>query len=479
MSICETSKNLRMFHVLDGLCEGLSHFSGPSRAAVLYAEKPDHPISIYDPQDLLRGHEPKLKKLYIDSDRWRSAKFKPAQAHFCGMIEPEKDLQLAGLISYGGRTRSFFYQMWFTEHHPDICSTGPIERWLEHAACLLSHDFANRGSYIGTSRYVLREYATHAVRDFLRDEMNMLFGWDIELQVYPILDAILAISKTPEEGSWPRGMLVFVEPSSLGDIDFLIRFPLFERLSLSNYKHSRKLLLAVENSDRKVVSDGVKIVGIAAGSMPKCHITADYRGGHGFLRLSENLVCSFSEGRFQASTRKPKLVILEEVLLGSHIDPSSIHLLFRIVSEIASRARDSHYGCSIVIDLNESCTPISGQKLESPVDLREQRFLDLAKSLAKLDGALHIRADLHLHAFACLMDGSAVPGENRARGARFNSALRFTARHENVIVVVVSADKPVSVIQGGGDLTAHCEPAPFSECIGSIPTLAEWIDNTP
>lgn len=465
-----------MFHVLDGLCEGLSHFSGPSRAAVVYAESPEQPVCIYDPQDLLRGHEPRLKELFLDSNHWRTAKTGLAVALPCGMIDPEKSIELAGLISYGGRTRSFFYQMWFTEHHPDMSSIGPTERWLEHAACLLSHDFAHQGSYIGTSRYVLREYATHAIRDFIRDEMNVMFGWDIQLQVYPILDAILGISKTPEEGSWPRGMLVFVEPEFLRDMDFLIHIPPLERLNLRNYKYVRKLLLAVENSDRKVVSDGIDVVGIAAGFMPRCHIAADFRGGHGFLQFAGASVCSFSEGRFHSSTRKPNLVLLEESLIESRIDPSKTHILFKIVSDIVTRACNGHYGCSVIIDLEDPCTPISGHQLDVPIDLRNHELLDLAKSLARLDGSLHIRGDLHLHAFGCLMDGSAIPGENRARGARFNSALRFTAQHPNVIVVVVSSDRPVSIIQSGVELTAQCDRPPFSECIGEIPTLAEWID---
>jgi hypothetical protein len=68
--LTDSSKNLCLFHILDGLRQGLSSFSGPSRAAVIFAEKPDDPISIYDPQDLLRGHEPMLKEIYLDTDKW-------------------------------------------------------------------------------------------------------------------------------------------------------------------------------------------------------------------------------------------------------------------------------------------------------------------------------------------------------------------------------------------------------------------------
>jgi hypothetical protein len=102
-------------------------------------------------------------------------------------------------------------------------------------------------------------------------------------------------------------------------------------------------------------------------------------------------------------------------------------------------------------------------------------MLDLAKSLSKVDGALHIGADLRLHGFACLLDGRTIVGENRARGARFNSALRFTAEHENLIVVVVSADRPVSVIHRGIDLNASPDWRPISQSLVQPPTLEEWL----
>jgi hypothetical protein len=73
------------------------------------------------------------------------------------------------------------------------------------------------------------------------------------------------------------------------------------------------------------------------------------------------------------------------------------------------------------------------------------------------------------------MDGRAVPGENRARGARFNSAMRFTALHPGVVVVVVSADRPVSVFQGGVELTAQCEWVSMPG-LPRPPTLRRWVD---
>jgi Probable sensor domain DACND/Probable sensor domain DACNH len=271
---------------------------------------------IYDPQNLLRGHEPKFKELYLDSETWRHPFFGPRTGPTGHQTYPEENLDLTGLISFGARSRPLAYQMWFTEQHPDICHIGPTERWVEHAASRLSHDIANRGElYTGIIGDFLREYATHAVRDFIVDEMNMALGWDTRIRVYPVLDSILGISRTPEEGAWARGELIFAEPAMMGGVDFLIRFPENGRPMLENYKHVRKLLLSVENSPRKLVSDGQQIVGIANSGLPEFCIAAEFKGRIGFLRINDTRVCSFTDGRFQASTLRAKLVQVEALAL--------------------------------------------------------------------------------------------------------------------------------------------------------------------
>ncbi|MBW1802333.1 MAG: DNA integrity scanning protein DisA nucleotide-binding domain protein [Deltaproteobacteria bacterium] len=469
-------KNLCLFHIADGLRQGLSHFSGMSRAALIYAGKPDDPVRVYDPHELLRGHEPRLMEIYLTSEEWRVNAPDTRNIKRSGEIYPEENLQLSGLVSFGGRTRSIFYQMWFTEHHPDMCCVGPTERWMEHAVSLLSLNFSLEDPlYISTSSYALREYSIHAVRDYIHDEMGLMFGWDTGISVFPLLDTILRISRTREEGAWPRGKLVFISPEDVSKVDFLIRFPRQERPDLKNHKHVRKLLQTVEYSDRKLVTFGKNIIGIATGAMPERRSTAEFKGDYGFITLSGNPFCSFSDGNLYSTSRSPVLVDLEESLIESPLEVGLRHDLYQIVMDIAHHAGLKRHGCTIVIDLNASPKRISGQQLENPLDLHEPEFLELAKSLAKVDGALHVGSNLHLHGFACLLDGRSVPGEDRARGARFNSALRFTSEHEDIIVVVVSSDRPVSVIKEGVELTARCEWEPMSKLSCTPPTLREWV----
>lgn len=461
---------------VEGLSAGLSLFSSPSRVAVIYAISPEDPIFIYDPQYLLEGHELRLKELYLQNEAWRSDTRLSKDRKAFNRIEAIRDLDLAGLISFGGRSGSVFYQMWFTEHHPDMCSIEPTARWLEHAAWCFSHDMANdEDLYTGISGGFLKEYAAHAVRDHIVDVMNVRLGWDTDLRVYPILDAILGISRTAEEGAWARGKLRFVEPGTLPELSFLARFPVMEQPRIDHHKHVRKLLQAVERSDRVLVSDGKSIVGITELTLPTFSITADFKGGHGFLYVNDGPVCSFSDGRFQSTTRQAKLVHVEEALLETDIDPSAGSTLFKIVSDIVHSAEIKKHGCTLVIDLDTEPMSISGQQLEMPIDLRISSNLELAKALAKVDGAVHIGRDLQLHAFSCLLDGQAIAGEDRSRGARYNSALRFTAAHPNILVVVVSSDRPVSIFQEGVEVNAQCEWRPAATYTLAPSPLAYWI----
>ena len=460
----------------DGLRDGLSHFSGPSRVAVIYAIEPDSPVCIYDPQNLLKGHELRLKELFIDTRDWRNQPRRPFLKNGSFHMVPEKNLQLAGVISYGGRSSSVFYQMWFSEHHPDMCAVGPTERWLEHAAWRFSHDIANeKHLYTGISGSFLREYATHAVRDFIVDEMNLKLGMDTQLRVYPILDAILSIFNTREEGAWPRGQLIFIDPSILPRLSFVTRFPEMDQPNIDHSKHVRKLLQAVEQSERKLVSQGSTIIGISNEIVQDFCIVADFRGRHGFIRLNGEVVCSFSDGVYKSTTHQAKLVQVEEALLETSLDPEIGNQLYKIICSIVHYAEGQKFGCTLIIDLNKKSEKIVGQKLLPPLDIRQDGHLDLAKSLAKVDGALHIGRDLKLHAFACLLDGRSIPGEDRARGARYNSALRFTYEHKNILVVVVSSDRPISVIQEGVEISAQCQWNPVSTCHIGMKTLEAFI----
>ena len=458
-----------IYNILDGLSDGLSHFAGPSRVALLICLEAEGPFYILDPQNLLDGHQPRLKDLDATFQETTSCNLLPE-------FNPSDDPQLSGLIAYGGSCTTLPFQMWFTEEHPDICSKGPTLRWLEYAATQLCADFGQgAGLRNDTSSYVLQGYAQHAIRDYIIDKRSEALGMDTYLRIYPTLNAILGISNTREEGAWPRGNIAFVEPRLLQHVHFQASFPRMEQPLLVNLRHCRKTLQAVENTERFLISDGCTLAGVASGDLPPGSILATFEGNHGMVKLDDELICSFASGNFLATNRRPNLVQLEEALLESSLTPKQQHNIFHYTTRVVVQARERKHGCTLVLDLNTIPRNIAGQTLQTPLDLSMPENIDIACSLAKVDGALHISKSSTLLGFACLLDGRTVPGENRARGARFNSAVRFTAMHKNIITIVVSSDRPVSVIQHGIELTAQCRWKPISY-ISTPPRLTDWLE---
>nr|WP_240192037.1 DNA integrity scanning protein DisA nucleotide-binding domain protein [Desulforhopalus vacuolatus] len=258
-------------------------------------------------------------------------------------------------------------------------------------------------------------------------------------------------------------------------VRFLSRFAGPDLPQLGNYKHVRKLLQSVEKSGNSLISDGTSILGVAHPPSDCFDLSAEYLGRQGFLSVAGELICSFRDGRYSSSTFKAKLFEVEEALLDFNFSSDQNHDIFCIVAALVREAEDCAFGCSIVVDLAPEPEILAGQSLETPIDLRDPKNLDLAIALAKVDGALHIKADLKLYGFACLLDGLRVPEEDRARGARYNSALRFTAHHPESIIIVVSSDTAVSVFLQGRVLYKNFPCELYADCqIAGIP-LSSWL----
>ena len=469
-------KKLCVTNVLNGLTEGLSKFSKPTRVAVIYAESFDSPFQIFDYHDLLRGHESKIKKIFqTNGEELRNALKKNLEKQVEGNLVPYTDLELSGLISYGGTCSDLFYQVWFAEHHPDMCSIQPTERWLEQAANLLLHDYSSQRMASNSSEYVLKNYALQAIADHIVDERENNLGFDSTFHVASILGNVLEISKTKEEGLWARGNLFFTDPETIDQIDFVTKIQRHERPLVTNFKHTRKLLVAVEKSSRKLVSDGQTIIGITEGPVPDYAIAAEFRGEYGFLSLGTQKVASFFDGGFHSTTREAKMVELEELLLDLDIDTESATILFQVVTHLVHSAGRSRHGCTLVMDFNSSPIRLSGHVLDPPLSLLEPQNLDLACSFLKIDGAVHLTDKSQLKGFGCLLDGKTVHWENRARGARYNSALRFSADNRKVVVVVVSADRPVSIVYNGIEISALCSNDPLFDMTSELMSLESYL----
>ncbi|MCK5542038.1 MAG: hypothetical protein KAI40_05045 [Desulfobacterales bacterium] len=163
----------------------------------------------------------------------------------------------------------------------------------KHLDTKLSTDYPSSRNFVGSSGYILKNYSLQAIADYIVDERNSFFDYDSRLLIPPILNTVLNISKTREEGLSPRGQIFFTDPDKVSTIEFMTKIQRHQRPFLSNIKHIRKLLTAVENSNRKLVSDGNTIIGITDSPVPDYAIAADYFDDHGFLKLGKEKISSF------------------------------------------------------------------------------------------------------------------------------------------------------------------------------------------
>jgi len=461
-----------IYETATGLRAGLSQFSGNSRVAVIYKTTKEPPFYIYDPANLLKNYEPKLKSLFSTRKRFRD--ILKATTSFSHIFKDDS-IRIDGLLTSTGLSSSVRYQVWFTEHHPDICSPLPILKWMKYAILRVSHDIANKEHlYTGISGHFLKEYSFQAVLQTLESLLHFNHSASKEFYIQEILEAVLGVSKTYEEGSLPHGRLAFVKKNRLKQINLIIQFPENEKPGITHYKHVRKLLQAVENTNYRLISDGHHICGISSETLFSPFITADYHGKIGFLYYNDMPISSFTNGILLSSTHQDKLVELEEILLDYELSPTQRHDLFNGVRNIIHQMKKTNYGCSILLDLTDTPLEVSSQPLLMPMDLLENH--QLACNLAKVDGALHICKDMKVHGFACLLDGQAIGGEDRSRGARYNSALRFTAQNHDAVILVVSSDsRPVATIYQGMELNSRVTLPPASLELQEPELLDDWF----
>ena len=78
-----------------------------------------------------------------------------------------------------------------------------------------------------------------------------------------------------------------------------------------------------------------------------------------------------------------------------------------------------------------------------PVFLRE----DLLGAMTNIDGAVLVAPDGRCHAFGVILDGTATGAGDFARGARYNSAVRYrSAAGSDCLIIIVSEDGMINLL---------------------------------
>ena len=478
------------FNVYISLREGLTRFRGPTRLSLLLLRKSSEPMWVFDPDLLLRVHD-SIMSQYIAGGAWKISTHVDKLPDTLILTEPP---DLPGAVVVGASSKSCFFQMWIAESGCGDCCPEPIKEWLKFGAKLLTEHIVGNGdsaSSIG-SLSNLRGFGLDAIASYVSSELNTVpSSTPIVLEasspsIHDMLEAVLGISKTREEGTLATGKLLFINQSNVlrpmparDEVNYVIRFPKDHALPLSRFKHVRKLMTAIEGMNSLfLVADSEHILGIGREPVPSRGILATFLARHGQIALGDKLICNFADGRFIGNSIEPNFDRLKQIL--NLAVKENTEQLIRIVTKISTNAQTKGHGCSIVIALGDTGERLSGQQLEENLSLRTDDELEIASSMSKVDGALHIDHCGNLIAFGCLLDGIAVPSkEDRERGSRYNSAVRYTDSHADKIVVIVSEDGPVSIFQHGVPVNAPTKyPVPvYQRFINSV-CHREWVSGT-
>lgn len=257
-----------------------------------------------------------------------------------------------------------------------------------------------------------------------------------------LLDRINAIAVLPYEGSPARGRLVLASrehPSLRRTVAFR------DGISLRDPRAARKALQIVSELGLLWCS-GEVFIGLAKNAA-KYDATREDRFEVAFTGAARWQLLHGGRPLLEVEHGAPRLPrprvdqAAFAVRVRARLPGASVEPLWAVVQA----AQEQKHGTMVVI------TGEAGAEAErlAPQLLRiEPQLLDefATMQLSAIDGALILDVEGRCHAFGAILDGTALPGRGTlSRGARHNSAIRYTDSHSQAVAVVVSEDGDVSV----------------------------------
>ena len=240
------------------------------------------------------------------------------------------------------------------------------------------------------------------------------------------------------ERSGARGHLVITNPDNMAN---KLKVTFRNTVKLHETRSIRKLLELTDDS-MALISDGQDIYGIgecqSAPDVAKIKIDGHAKWS---LIVDDTTVIKVSYGNATLPKQildKDLFIAIGERTLGN-FDSERIWSVFQCVL-------DTGYGTTIVV----SKDPASEiERLGQETLAIKPEYLggnDVAR-LGRIDGAIFLGPDGRCHAIGVILDGLATSSGDRARGARYNSSVRYQQTSEiGTLVIVVSEDGTVDLI---------------------------------
>ncbi|WP_433772943.1 DNA integrity scanning protein DisA nucleotide-binding domain protein [Bacillus wiedmannii] len=312
---------------------------------------------------------------------------------------------------------------------------------------------------IGEELNVLRRNGCEFIRSggdtFLRT-LSLKFHGDY----FNLFEIFNLISSQYYEGGESNGRII-ISNNDHPSINQTLKFS--SPIDLSNHKAIRKLL-EMTSGDISLLANGNEVYGmgnlINYDSLDEDLFIIDFKKHFTWeLKYSDSvlMVVEYRQPRLPKERMDKELFFDHLIRTFSNINEDDINVMWDAILA----ATEQKHGTMVVITdkAAEEADRLNGQCINiEPINLTTE----VMRLVTTIDGAVLLDPNGKCHALGVILDGRATDKGDPARGARYNSALRYLDTQENeCLIVVVSEDGDINLIP-------HLKPRIPRQCIDNL-----------
>lgn len=254
-----------------------------------------------------------------------------------------------------------------------------------------------------------------------------------------LFSIVNAFSSQTYERMGARGYLAITKPDNMTN---KLRVGFQNPIALTEIRAVRKVL-ELTDEDRVLLSNGESIFGIGHCD-PAPDVARIIVEGHAKWSLSIDNRTLMRVDHEHASLPRQ---LLDKSDVKDIVERTVGNVEFERLWEVIQSAIDSGHGTTIVVsaDAKGEAERLSQQGVPIKPDYLN---LEDARRLGRVDGAVILGSDGRCYAFGVILDGLATSSSgDRARGARFNSSVRYQQTSSpKPVVIVISDDGTVDAV---------------------------------
>jgi hypothetical protein len=283
-----------------------------------------------------------------------------------------------------------------------------------------------------------------------------------------LFDSFEALASTAYEGRAGSGTVILASDGhSCVDVAVRLRQPISVRERLQFRK-----LLEITGPDLSLLVDGTTIYGLGTVSEEYDGSTEDvFRFAiieQGVWQMSHNgsPLLRVASGHPQVPRPRvsPSLFVESMRRVFASVSDDNIRAIWRLAQTAVSQSK----GTMLVVT---TAAAQEAKRLAPQALAIEPQQIDsrLLRSLTRIDGAVLLTPDGTCHAVGVILDGIATGAGDPGRGARYNSAVRYTAASSApCLIVIVSEDGLIDVHP---ELAPRVRPEDVEQALYDLETI--------